>query len=423
MKKRSFIYFGLFIGTLMICVCFLFLTSLIPTKVINFNLKSSVTYIMNERQDNKLFFLPDNLSATLDNYADYMTIKMLYYVDSKHPIISSLHMNCYDDLEDFTFGAAGVVNGRRNANFSYSRYWHGNLAILRILFVFFDIQGIQIVFSLLLGILLVLLLTILLKKRCYLLSGLILFSFFATYSFVVPFCFEFYWMYFIGFLFAIFSALSYKKASSFIYGIFVVMGVVVNFFDFLTTEMLVPLFSLLLIIYLKRRDEDEMCLKDLIFFVSISLMLFVLFYSLTWFVKWSISNALFGLNIFELLSSQGWKWTGGLGSLKYVDYPVLSTLIYNISKLFPFKYILNDIGIVVYLLIIVLIIVFKIIRKEFSKYSFIYLLLFFVPYIRYIVLLGHSYLHSFFTYRSQFTSIIFLFLILFEKKDKTIRSK
>ena len=421
MKKKAFIYLGLLFGTLIICISFLFLSSLIPTRVIKDNLKSSISYIMTNREDNNLFFLKDNDSAMLDNYADYMSIKMLYFIDSNHPIVSSLKANSFDTVQDYSLGAVGVISGREDANFSYWRYWHGNLGILRILFTFLDIQGIQVLFSIGLGLLLLVLLFILCKNKCYLLSCCIVLAFLVTYSFVVPFCFEFFWMYFIGFLFAVFSALCYKKSNSFIYGMFIVMGVVVNFFDFFTTEMLVPLFSLLLIIYLRRKESIDSSFGKIFRFVIISLLLFIFSYSFTWISKWIISSLLFHENILELLTNRAWKWMGGYDNFEFISHPLLSTLLANISMIFPFKYLPDYWPLIIYSIIIFSIIIFKVLRKEFSKYSFIYLILFFIPYIRYIVLMGHSYQHSFFTFRAQFTSIIFLILILFEKKVSGVK--
>ena len=421
MKKKAFIYLGLLFGTLIICISFLFLSSLIPTRVIKDNLKSFISYIMTNREDNNLFFLKDNDSAMLDNYADYMSIKMLYFIDSNHPIVSSLKANSFDTVQDYSLGAVDVINGRVDANFSYWRYWHGNLGVLRILFTFLDIQGIQVLFSIGLGLLLLFLLFILCKNKCYLLSCCIVLAFLVTYSFVVPFCFEFFWMYFIGFLFAVFSALCYKKSNSFFYGMFIVMGVVVNFFDFFTTEMLVPLFSLLLIIYLRRKESIDSSFGKIFRFVIISLLLFVFSYAFTWISKWIISSLLFHENILELLTNRAWKWMGGYDNFKFISHPLLSTLLANISMIFPFKYLPGYWPLIIYSIIIFSIIIFKILRKEFSKYSFIYLILFFIPYIRYIVLMGHSYQHSFFTFRVQFTSIIFLILILFEKKVSGVK--
>lgn len=418
MKRRLLIYMSLFLGTLVLCMSFLFLTSLIPTKVIKNNLLTSVPVIMNHDEA-----IPDFLENEhvydIDVFADYMTIKMLYYIDSNHPILSALEVNCFHTENDFTFGTVGVLSGRADSNFSYFRYWHGNLGILRILYVFFNTVDIYKVFGVVLGILCFALLFILIKKKCYMLSCFITLAFFMTYSYLVPFCFEFYWMYFIGFLFAVFSAICYKKSNSFIYGMFIVMGVIVNFFDFFTIEVFVPLFSLLLIVYLRRKYGFDYSFKELLKFIGICLLLFLLSFSFTWIIKWIISYFLFHISLKDLFYNNILERAFGNEIFKHVDYPLFSTLCSNIGALFPFYYLPNHISFIVFIGIVFFVIIFKVIRKEFSKYSIIYLILFLVPYIRYLVLSGHSFQHSFFTFRSQFTSIIFLLLILFEKKRKS----
>jgi len=53
--------------------------------------------------------------------------------------------------------------------------------------------------------------------------------------------------------------------------------------------------------------------------------------------------------------------------------------------------------------------------------KFTLLLIAVIPYIRYIVLLNHSYHHSFFTFRAQLTSLIAISFIIIYSIDKKIR--
>lgn len=422
MKRKLLIYVSLFLVTLVLCMSFLFLTSLIPTKVIKNNLLTSIPVIIEHSEVVPDFFESDT-TYDIDIFADYMSVKMLYFIDSHHPIRSALEAKSYHTTTDFTFGTAGVLSGRLDSNFSYWRYWHGNLGILRILYVFFNILDIYKVLGIILAIFFFTLLFILIKKKCYMLSLFIVFSFFATYSCLVPFCFEFYWMYFIGFLFAILSAIWYKKSDTYIYGMFIVMGVIVNFFDFLTTEVLVPLFSLLLIIYLRRKDNLDYSLKSLVKFISVCFSLFLASYCFTWISKWIISYFLFHVNLKDLFYNNILERAFGNDTFENISHPLFSTLFCNIVRIFPFHYLPQYLSIITFIGIVIFVITFKVIRKEFNKYSVIYLILFLIPYIRYLILSGHSYLHSFFTFRSQFTSIIFLLLILFEKGKKSVVKK
>lgn len=78
-----------------------------------------------------------------DNYADAILLNILWNIDSKQPVLTSLDTK-YCDSGDYgvNWGLHQALNGKK-ANCDYSRYWHGSVIFLRPLLLVTDVQGIK----------------------------------------------------------------------------------------------------------------------------------------------------------------------------------------------------------------------------------------------------------------------------------------
>ena len=103
---------------------------------------------------------------------------------------------------------------------------------------------------------------------------------------------------------------------------------------------------------------------------------------------------------------------GGDLGIRFFRYTFLA-IWNNIKCLFPFEYGITGafIGIAMVLFVIYTGYVYH--RKKIDwKCILLYALIGLIPYIRYVVLQNHSYLHNFFTYRAQLATVLAIVLIL-----------
>ena len=87
----------------------------------------------------------------------------------------------------------------------------------------------------------------------------------------------------------------------------------------------------------------------------------------------------------------------------------------NVSCLFPAEYgpAGKVIPLVVLFILVAFVVVFRRKKIDFGRIA-LYAAIGLVPYVRYIMLRNHSYLHFFFTYRAQAATVLALFMILWE---------
>jgi hypothetical protein len=187
------------------------------------------------------------------------------------------------------------------------------------------------------------------------------------------------------------------------------------FFDFLTTETLtltVPLLLLVKMEHDKKRSENPWKLP-----VKMTVM-WGLGYVLTWIMKWVIASIALGENVMPYVSEHISERIGGteqvtLGLGSYL----FGALIRNVMCLFPIGWGAAGavIGIILILIYIYIAYVYHVKGAD-KKQILIYVLIAGIPYVRYLVLHNHAYLHNFFTYRAQLAAVLAMILVLEELK-------
>lgn len=137
-------------------------------------------------------------------------------------------------------------------------------------------------------------------------------------------------------------------------------------------------------------------------------------YAGMWVTKWLLASVVLQENVMPYVSgSIGERLSGniGIGMLEYLWGAVFG----NIKCLFPFEY--GTVGMLagIAVLLFAIYIGYVYHKKKICKgHILLYVCIGVVPYIRYLVLHNHSYLHCFFTYRAQMATILALVLILEE---------
>lgn len=357
-------------------------------------------------------------SSKIDYYADCITLSIANYFDEKHPLESAMWAHYYGDnsnvMNEYLLES---VQNDLAPNQEYLRYWHGSAALMRILHLFWNIRTIYI-FHIILFVILIGAIVWLLIKNGYKGEAIaFIISLIIVAVWFVPLCLEYTYT-FLCMLIAAFIGtwLATNEKNNLIVPFFLVTGMTTAFFDFLTTEtltLLVPLLFICRIQDAKKTDSNlwAECLKCCI--------VWGIGYLGMWVLKWITASIVLKIDVMPYVTDHVAERINGI----VVSYPLTGNmytdaLVKNLRSLFPFEYGICGAALVMVFVFIVILPVLTgkvILRNNINKSNvFLYAALGLVPYIRYLVLCNHSFVHFFFTYRAQAASILAICLVIFE---------
>jgi hypothetical protein len=430
--KKAIKYIVLFCVTLIVLIIFLCVAALIPQNYIKTNSQKSAMYLT--ENESVFYSLVDGEKlTTIDNYADTILLNIVYNLNSEQPLKSVLSASFYNKKEINANEAYKiVVTENKTPNETYTRYWHGQMIFIKPLLLFFDIRGIRWFNAVIMMCLSVLLGMLLIKNELKTLcvaffSGMIL-----TAVFIVPLCLEYTSTFMIMLITCIIALLVVKKGDETIMPLFFVSGMMTCFFDFLTTETLTLTMPLVMVLCARQKRGELKDSKSGFVFSMKAVLLWIGAYALMWLAKWGISTLVLGTNTFSVaLENAQFRTTGNVvsGSL---PIQALKAVFRNVTLLIPFNF-AKTYGNLVFLFLAICFLVFCLLflyGKKLRQPWFLKLLILVaaVPYIRYVVISSHSYLHYFFTYRAQLVTVCVLVYILItsllqKPYDKEFRRK
>lgn len=413
MIKRVSIAIITFIVTAVLLAGLLVSTAFIPKESLRDNMLESAEYLY----EGELFgYRIGKMSSTrIDRYADAILLNIAWHYDSEEPLRSVMKSSYYftpylEENENFL----NSVKDDLPANYQYLRYWHGSILPVRLLLLIMPIKGIYILNACLMVLLTAGLFLMLALKKAYTpIKGLAA-AFVLTSVWFVPLSLEYTWVFLIALIACIAVTAIYsgaRKAEPFECGIFfMVTGMITNYFDFLTAETLTLLLPLILLLWFNR----DRIVKTALFSVGG----WGIGYVLMWVLKWIITSIVFGENAIPYVTEHIAERLGGDVGLKPGQYQ-LGAIIRNISCLLPI-----DLGVAGAVAAAVVLLVFGYISFVYRKEKFegkrvlVFLLLGLVPFVRFVVLHNHSYIHFFFAYRALASTVFALVLIYDEIVDK-----
>lgn len=235
-----------------------------------------------------------------------------------------------------------------------------------------------------------------------------------TVAIFVPFCLEYTWTYYIMLIVSILAVIwnDNKKKRNIL---FFIAGMLTCFFDFLTTEIITVLVPMIIVLILQIKNKKIINIKQSIIFVIQTLFLWGISYTAMWFAKWMIASFVLKINAFDYVIEQARFRIDGqvLGKNEKLFWEAIKR---NLTTLYLFDSERNLSKGLIILLIVEIILIRK---KDMKKLwlSSILLMIGIIPYIRYSILANHSYMHSFFTFRSQMVTIIALILAMIYSID------
>ena len=413
--KNGLKYISVFLITVIILTGLLVLVACIPQQAIKENTARSAEYLCSRGLFDTII---DNTEGSrIDRYADSILLGIIYQQDAQHPLqsvmMSSYYYNAHVNENENLYNA---VTNNLAANQQYMRYWHGSSVLVKPLLTVMNLKQIYVVNGILIAFLTVMLFLMLLKIRAYIpLTGLVI-GYGAIAIWFAPLSLEYTWMFLLMPVISMVSIHIARKGNLNNAGIlFLISGIVTNYFDFLTTETVTLLIPLLLMLWNCTKTDTNF--RHLLNISVKSALSWGCGYCGMWITKWLLASAIMHKNMLPYVTGHIDERLSGDIGLSTGAY-IKGALLKNIACMFPLGY--GTIGVIAAVMICIAAIYLGYIYHK-NKVNMacigIYLMLGIIPYVRYIVLHNHSYLHCFFTYRAQLSSILALTMILGEIID------
>lgn len=302
----------------------------------------------------------------------------------------------------------------------YPRYWHGYQVLLRPLTVVFQVQELRYLGMLLFYLLFAWSAWLVAKKTRPVNGMLYVMTIASSYLVAVTTCFQYLTTFYVLFvsLIVLLSREDRGKKTNLILFFFVV-GMVENFFDFLTYPIVTLGIPLILLLWM-RAQEEEADFMDNFWFMFKGSLSWGLGYALSWIGKWIITTVVLGVRYFwRTMSVVQYRLEGN------EDEPLdrIGTIRKNLKAWLN----VQDDGVISWskvallLLILALILVIWKKVKDMRTVSACVPMLFVAayPYVWYLVMSNHSQIHYWYTYRAQlvalFGVLMFIAGILREK--------
>lgn len=407
------------------------LSAAIPRYRVRENLLASANYLFEEEELFHQWKVGDRRTE-IHNYADATTLNILYSIDGEHKIKEILQSPFYSNQlnpeQSVTELLVKRVAFEQQADTLYDRYWHGMILVLRPLLVLFRLQQIRWIFlGLLLGSM-VLLTIVLLKKGQKAAAAFVWLGAALVQLPVVAFCIEYFPVFLITFLIAIFMV-HWEKRRDRVLGLCVVSGTCVAFFDFLTTETVAFVLPMALVYCVWEKQGTIKTVKEELRYVVSAGISWAGAYVFTYLVKWSLSSLVCGKERFSVALAQ---FAGRQGNV-VTDFAIdslsnnwispeavqnaggnvlpqfLSAVVINVRLLLGLsgKITLEGLALLLVFAGFTLAAVVYLFRKpgKIGALPTVLFLLGAVPILRMLVLHNHSIEHCFFVYRALYGTI------------------
>lgn len=405
---------AVFLLALLLLTGSLVLTALIPRESIRENMLESARFL----EDKPLFgtVLDGVEGSRIDRYADSILLGIAWQYDEENPLESVMLSAYYHtDHQNENENLLEAVEEGKEANQQYLRYWHGSIALVRPLLTVFSLEQIYLLGGAVMIGLTVWLLALLWKKKATVPFFGICLGLIMTGAWFVPLSLEYTWTFLLmltGTILTVNLASGGKWQHMSL--LFLLSGVLTGFLDFLTTETLPLLVPLLTAIWIGLREKDT---KFIVGQTAKAALAWGLGYGGMWLSKWILAALVLGENVMPYIAEHVTRRLGGDLGMPLPQY-LLGALARNIRCLFPLEY--GEAGILAALaLVIFAAYVGYVYHKKQISWERIRLfaLLGAIPYVRYLILHNHAWLHCFFTYRAQLATILAMVMILGELTD------
>ncbi|MCQ2521248.1 MAG: hypothetical protein MJ105_02620 [Lachnospiraceae bacterium] len=417
--------------TLLLCIGLFLLVNLIPRSAIISNMQESATYF----DEHPLFpwEIENRPFSKADNYADCILTQIIYQSDEKHPVRSMILASYYQgENENVDKAFVRTLAEGTEPNINYFRYWHGSQIILRPLFCIFSIRGVRLSLFIVTTILFILSSILCFRKgqKVFAVSiwvALLLVQYWmAVFSLEYLTCFlllsiQLLWL----------TSQGKEKRKNRMVPFFLVSGMLTSFMDFLTTETLTITIPLLYI--LSTDSLPERNFKNGFKTVGKAILAWGIGYGGMFLAKWGLAYAFLGKDAFmEAWQQAVYRISGAVtadntaeGSIVSLGAQLFGCIWRNLYCMFalPTEVKASTVMVLWGILLFLLFSFWYLFRKEgATDGQKVWLLLIGgIPFIRFLLLRNHAYMHYFFTYRALAATL--LAMILFLSQTVEVRKK
>ncbi len=451
--------------TALICILLLIITALIPQSAIREKSYESATYYM----EHDLFAHVGRaqFNSMQDNYADCILSNIIYNIDSENPVQSVLLASYYsEEKQNVNVSFMKSMEENLPGNTDYLRYWHGSMVVLRPLLTVFNITQIRVILGIIVYALILSCCIILWKKQERYAAAALLLASLVIKTWMTGAAIEYVTTFLVMGVASLIvllnadaiiagigknhkitsktvigdmslekdAAMSSSKSSFDTGAFFLCIGIVTCFVDFLTTETITFTISMaLILLFLYRSGEIgdvQTGMKEIIGHGIFWLIGYAGMFGL----KWLLAALVFGGEALSSSLTHAAERVSGEVNLGQTNLdPVATTgqrlsgaIWHNLGCLFPFSEVMNPATVIIWTIIAILIMLalmylFHTEKPDWKLYLPM-LLLALLPYVRYLALSNHAYLHYFFTYRAQLITVFVLFYLLLSNTIPGIRS-
>ena len=405
---KKLILFILLLGFLwlaLVCAC------TIPNEKIRENMEKSALYYKNTEAFS--YKNGEKLNAVSDNYADSILLNLSYNMGRGTCLRASLDTAYYAGEEGLNLALYRTVHEDVLPDTAYTRYWHGTAMVVRFMHLFTDISGIKTAGIIKVIIFLFINLFVLIKRKNYVTALSLSFAAVFIHIWNVGLSLEYQSSFVIGFLMCILFLQAERKKEKALSYIALAGGVLVAFFDFLTTETVAILLPLILVTSARLEEGRLNDIKEYRKTLINCVISYASGYALTFISKWVLVGVFTGMNRFsEVFSKSQALFEKSGETANNIFIRMINAVAANFTVLFGGIYRIDYFLVFIYFVVIsvvILSLLYLFGKKRKINGLFLLPLLGAIVILRYIALPGHSYMHNFFTYRALISTLTAIF--------------
>lgn len=415
--KWFLVHAGVFFGVLGCLWILLMSAAAIPNERLREHMETSAL----SYKDKKAFSFErgKKWNGISDNYADAILLNVSWNMGRGHPFLAALDTWYYsgEGLGE-NAGLYLAVTEDAPPDTNYTRYWHGTAMIVRLFHLCTDVEGIKAAGLGAILALAFLTLAMLVRRNHGGLALALLLSMGAVQIWNTGLSMEYETAFVICFLLSPLYLWLERKGDGYLTCLSVAGGVLIAFFDFLTTETVVILVPLILVEAVRAREkrlQDGRKERKKLFQCGLC---WVLAYGGTFLVKWTAASLAVGENQFLLALTFAGERAGGLlpGGDAGLFLRIFMAAAANLTVMFggesrvELMRVAAGLGASALLTGSILCLFYK--NQGNQAGIRLIALLGSAVFVRYMILSNHSYLHEFFTYRGLISPALAVFVSL-----------
>lgn len=342
-------------------------------------------------------FLP-RLQCRMDNYTDALILNQAYTLRSESLVDGVMllpRLTCerlpFEELRV----AVGMDTATASTTATYARYWHGNTFLARYLLFFWDYPTIRLLLYILSSLLMLWCGVLLWRRSGWQPTVAVALGLLCSYVFMMQFSLQLGMVLFIALAGMI--ALTQCRRTGIV---FFVVGSLTAYFDLLTAPMLTLGLPLVVMLTLGQEEKLSKAFKS----VTLASLLWAIGYGTTWVSKWIMATLLTSENILAdglhnlsnrsgVLDEHG-RWDALTANLDLLPWAVIAI---SLAVLF--------------------LLACRYFHKQGWRRALPLLAVALLPWLWYLFAANHSYLHNWFTFRSQAVSVAAMLLAAMQMVD------